>query len=42
MSVKTKDKSDSSITEVLAKDYVMNDDKHWKRSLDNQGSVLSI
>lgn len=40
MSVTTKDKFDSSIAEVLAKDYVMNDDKHWKGSLDNQGSVL--
>lgn len=42
MSATTKGKSNSSIAEVLAKDYVMNDDKHWKGSSDNQGSVLRI
>ncbi|KAK2569950.1 Protein patched-like protein 1 [Acropora cervicornis] len=41
MSETTKDKSDSSIAEVLAKDYVMNDDKHWKGSLDNQGTQVN-
>lgn len=40
MSVTTKDKSDSSAAEVLAKDYVMNGEKHSKGSLDSQGSVL--
>lgn len=39
MSMPVKEKSDSSIAEVLMNEYVTNGDKHSKRSCDSEASM---